>query len=47
MLRFVPKANRLFREKLLKPWRAMALSNLVVIRKTAPNQRHRRYHQPF
>jgi hypothetical protein len=45
--RCVPGKARIFQEELLRPWRALQLPNMVVLRKQADDKRDWRFHHPF
>lgn len=43
----VPYKDKIFREEILRPWNSLMISNLVVIQKTADDNREWTFHTPF
>lgn len=47
LVKFVPGKEKIFREEILRPWHLMSVPNLVVIEKTAVDNREWTFHSPF
>ena len=47
LVKFVPGKEKIFREEILRPWHLMSIPNLVVIQKTAVDNREWTFHAPF
>lgn len=43
----VPYGERIFQEDFIRPWERLRVPNLVILRKTAEDQREWTYHKPF